>query len=71
MSGPGFNGVLPGDFNEEMSLDFDLKDESNPNSLVNLLPKSSAEILRKIPDEILAMSEKQLRRFGNIGRAVS
>jgi hypothetical protein len=45
----------------------DLKDESNPRSLISLLPTSMKNALKCIPDECLLMGDEELKRLGKIG----
>lgn len=44
-----------------------LKDKSNPRAMINLVPSSVSKRLEMIPDDIFMMSEKELRKAGDIG----
>lgn len=47
-------------------IEIDIKDESNPDSLINKLPSMIANILRVIPDEVLCLGDEGLERTGKI-----
>lgn len=58
---------VPGELPEEVAgLELDLKDKSNPNSLVNILPPSMEKMLLSIPDEVLLLPDVRLEKLGNI-----
>lgn len=52
---------------DDVQPELDLTDESNPHSLINVLPKTMAEYLRKIPIEVLTMGDEKIEKAGNIG----
>lgn len=51
---------------DELQPELDILDESNPHSLVNLLPGKMAESLKSISPEILGMTDTDLKRLGSI-----
>lgn len=55
------------DDSNEIQHELDILDETNPHSLVNLLPGKMGDSLRNIPIEVLTMTETDLKRLGHIG----
>lgn len=43
-----------------------LKDRKNPRSLINIVPSHVGEVIQAIPDELLSMSDDELKSMGKI-----